>query len=65
MTKTEIMCLKAKGAGNVSFIVTAAVGEEYNQAVELVCSAGTISKDCDLNGEIVRLVLRAWACFRR
>lgn len=65
VAKMEIMCLKAKGAGNVSFIVTAVVGEGCNQTIEFLCSARAISKYSDLSGEIVRLVLRAWARFRR
>ena len=45
--KTEIMCLKTKGGGKVSFTINAA-GQIYKQTVEFVYLGGAMTADRDL-----------------
>ena len=62
--KTEIMCLQAKGGGNVSLTIKAA-GQVYKRTTEFVYLGGAITADRDLSIEITRRLQRAWACFQR
>ena len=61
-TKTETMCLQAKGGGKVSSTINAA-GQVYKQTIEFVYLGGVIAADRDLSIEITSRVQRAWTCF--
>ena len=62
--KTEIVSLRAKGGGKVSFTINA-VGQVYKQTIEFVHLGGAITADRDLSIEMTRRLQRVWACFQR
>ena len=65
-TKTEIMCLRAKGMPEftATFSVEAA-GQVYNQTNEFVYLGGNVNHNADLSIEVDRRIRNAWCSFRR
>ena len=65
-TKTEIMCLRAKGMpeSTATFSVEAA-GQVYNQTNEVVYLGGNVNQNDDLSIEVDRRVRNAWCSFRK
>ena len=62
--QTEIMCMKTKDGGKVSFTIDAA-GQVYKQTIEFVNLCGAITADRDLSIETTRRLWRTWVCFQR
>ena len=65
-TKTEIMCLRAKGMpeSTATFSVEAA-SQMYNQTNEFVYPGGNVNQNPDLSIEVDRRVRNAWCSFRK
>ena len=65
-TKTEIMCLRAKGIpeSTATFSVEAA-GQVYNQTNEFVYLGGNVNQNADPSIEVDRCVRNAWCSFRK
>ena len=65
-TKTEIMCLRAKGMpeSTATFSVEAA-GQVYNQTNEFVYLRGNVNHNVDLSIEVDRRVRNAWCSFQK
>ena len=65
-TKTEIMCLRAKGMpeSTATFSVEAA-GQVYNQTNEFVYLGGNVNHNADLSIEVDRRIRNAWCSFRK
>ena len=65
-TKTEIMCLRAKGMpeSTATFSVKA-VGQVYNQTNEFVYLGGNVNHNANLSIEVDRRVRNAWCSFRK
>ena len=65
-TKTETMCLRAKGMPKsaATFSVEAA-GQAYNQTNELVYLGGNVNHNADLSIEVDRRIRNAWCSFRK
>ena len=64
-TKTEIMCLRAKGMpeSTATFSIEAA-GQVYNQTKEFVCLRGNVNHNADLS-MVGRRIRNAWCSFRK
>ena len=65
-TKTEIMCLRAKGMpeSTATFSVEAA-GQVYNQTNEVVYLGGDVNRNADLSIKADRRIRNAWCSFRK
>ena len=65
-TKTEIVCLRAKGMpeSTATFSVEAA-GQVYNQTNEFVYLGGNVNQNADRSIEVDRRVRNAWCSFRK
>ena len=65
-TKTEIMCLRAKGMPEspATFSVEAA-GQVYNQTNEVVYLGGNVNHNADLSIEADRRIRNAWCSFQK
>ena len=65
-TKTEIMCLRAKGIpeSTATFTVEAA-GQVYNQTNEFVYLGGNVNQNADVAIEVDRRARNAWYSFRK
>ena len=64
-TKTEIMCLRAKGMpeSTATFSIEAA-GQVYNQTNEFVSFGGNVNHNANLSIEVDRRIRYAWCSFR-
>ena len=65
-TKSEIMCLRAKGVPESTAIFSAeAAGQVYNQTNEFVYLGGNVNHKADLSIEVDRRIRNAWCNFRK
>ena len=65
-TKTEIMCLRAKGVSESTAIFSVeAAGQVYSQTNEFVYLKGNVNHIADLSIDVDRRTRNAWCIFRK